>query len=177
MAAKWKRPKPDRLERLARAIEAIDERDRRALEDSADVERLRLRGAVELYAACREFVDALNDRLSTPVVLLDPAGFSEASFAAEGINLFQINLRGRLLQIEFAATAETRSTEEFPKEYVLHGAIRSFNQDLLDHSIVNERSIFYCPEREPRWYYLDRRSYRTGRLTGDFLVGELERLI
>jgi len=178
LAAKWKKPRPDRLTRLAGAIEAIGEQDRKLVEEIAAVERLRAKGAVVLHAMCRDFVDSLNGRLSTPVVVLAPWEYSSDNYRDAGHNLFQINLRGRLLQVEFTATGELYSTEDFPRPYILHGSIRSFNQDFLDHSELDEQSIFCCAKGENAvWHYLDRRTYRTGTVTRDFLAAELERLI
>ena len=142
------------------------------------MEQLRLQGATELYDVCRGFTEAVNRRLPKPAVMLDPGEYSAANFSNGVPVLFQISLRGRLLQLEFAATEEHLSSEDFRKPYVLTGAIRSFNQDFLDHNIVDEKAIFYCPEGvEGRWHYSDRRTYGTGVLTQDFLVSALEQLL
>ena len=69
---KWKRNRRDRLSRLAEAIEAIGEQDRKLIEESARVDHLRSRGAVDLHSICRAFVDKVNARLSEAAVLLDP---------------------------------------------------------------------------------------------------------
>jgi hypothetical protein len=178
LAAKWKRRRPDRLNRLAEAIEAIGERDRKLIEESTEVDHLRSRGAVDLYTMCRFFVDGVNARLSAPAILLDPASFGERNYNDGGPNLFQINLRGRLLQIEFEATGELYEADDFRRPYVLRGSVRSFNQDLLDHNGVDEQMIFYCPDNNAaRWYFFDGRTYRTGLLTEDYLVSEMERLL
>ena len=177
-AARWKRTRPDRLTRLARAIDLLGERDQNLVDESARVDRLRIRGATELHAICRAFTEALNGRLSKPSVMLDPADYSAQRYSDTAPGLFQINLRGRLLQIRFQATEEPYSREDFRRPYVLHGAVRSFNQDFLDHNTVDEKAIFYCTEEEDgRWYYFDTRTYRTGQLTQDFLVAELEQLL
>ena len=178
LAAKWKWRRPDPLARLANSIEAVGERDRKLVDESARVDRLRTEGAVALYAVCRRFVDALNGRLSEPALLLDPTEYSAGYYHDGGPNLFQINLRGRLLQIEFTATEELYSTEEFRHPYVLQGAIRSFNQELLDRNTLDEQAIFYCPkDGAAHWYYFDRRTRGAGLVTPDFFAAQMQRLI
>jgi hypothetical protein len=175
---KWKRNRRDRLSRLAEAIEAIGEQDRKLIEESARVDHLRSRGAVDLHSICRAFVDKVNARLSEAAVLLDPPAIREENFNDSGSNLFQINLRGRLLQLEFAATAELFETDDFRRPYILRGSIRRFNQELLDSNTVDEQLLFCCPSGDTApWYFFDPRTYRTGRVSEDYLIGELERLL
>lgn len=178
MSAKWKGNRPDRLSRLAKAIEAIGEHDRKLIDESAHVDRLRQQGAVELHEICRRFVEKINAKLTSPAVLLDPPSFSSERYNDGGPNLFQINLRGRLLQLEFEAIDELYSRDDFRQPYVLRGAVRSFNQDLLDQHGMDEQMIFYCPNgAEAAWYFLDGRTYRTGRVSEDYLASEMERLL
>ena len=81
-------------------------------------------------------------------------------------------------RIDFTATEELYSTDDFRRRYTLQGAVRSFNQELLSQNVVDEQTIYYCPEGSTaRWYYLDCRTYRTGRVTPDFFAAELERLL
>ena len=175
---KWKRHPKDRLGRLAQAIEAVAARDQRKIDENALVDGLRLQGAESLYRLCREFVDELNGRLTQPALILDPPEWTQKSFNDGIPNLFQISLRGRLLQIEFAATEESFSMEDFRRRYVLRGGVRSFNQDLLEHDTVDEQQIFYCPhDTGAEWHFFDARTYRTGILTLDYLATELERLL
>ena len=177
LAVKWKRNRPDRLTRLATAIDAIAIRDSKLIAESTQVEELRSRGATELYEICRAFVNKVNSRLAEKAVLLDPPNFSEIDFD-EGGTLFQINLRGRLLQMEFAATEQLYEKDDFKKEYVLRGAVRGFNQDLLSQNTVDEQLIFYCPHPGGAvWHYFDERTYRTGRVGEDYLISEMERLL
>lgn len=165
------------MARLARAIEAIAERDNKLIEESTHVDQLRSRGAADLHAICRIFVDKVNSRLSERSVLLDPPSFAEDNFQ-DGPNLFQINLRGRLLQIEFAATGDLYESDDFKRPYVLRGTVRSFNQDLLQHNSVDEQLIFCCPNgRGSEWYFFDERTYRTGKVGEDYLITEMERLL
>ena len=178
LAVSWKRRRHDRLSRLASAIEAIGDRDLNQAAENTRLDQLRASGAVALHRICREFVDALNSRLSDPSLILDPPEFSAERFSDPGQNLFQINLRGRLLMIEFEATGEPWSTDDYRLPYILHGAVRGFNQDLLDRNLVSEKQIFFCPDGDRGdWYFVDSRSYRTGRFGSDLLAAELERLI
>jgi hypothetical protein len=178
LAGKLKLRRQDRLGRLAASIEATRDRDRELVDESARVDRLRTEGAASLHATCRRFVDALNGRLTEPALLLDPPDYAARNYRDGGPNLFQINLRGRLLQIEFEITEDLYSTEEFRRPYILQGAIRSFNQELLDRNVLDEQTIFYCPrDGAGRWYYVDCRTYRTGVVTPDFLAAEMQRLV
>lgn len=178
MGEKFRKSRPDRLSRLAAAIEAIGDRDQELIEQGRRVDRMRLDGAVELYGICRRFVDGLNARLSQPAVLLSPVSYSAQSFDENGSNLFQINLRGRLLQIEFSATDELYENDDFRLPYVLRGAVRSFSQKFLEANSIDEQMIFYCPEGErARWHSFDGRTYRSCELNEDFLAAELEKLV
>lgn len=166
------------MARLAKAIESLAEADRKLIDESTRVDRLRSRGALDLYCICRSFVDKVNGRLAEPAILLDPPAFEEGNYNDGGLNLFQINLRGRILQIEFGPTAELYESDDFREPYVLRGAVRSFNQDLLEHGSIGEQTIFYCPRNGAAfWHYSDGRTYRTGKVAEDYLVAELERLL
>jgi len=177
-AAKWKRNRPDRLTRLAKAIESIGETDRKLIAESTKVDRLRLAGAMELHRICSAFVDKVNEKLEEPAILLDPASFPESNYNDGGTNLFQINLRGRLLQLEFAATTDLYEDDDFRLPYVLRGTARSFNQDQLDQGSIDEQMIFYCPRNDTaEWHYSDGRTYRSGKVGEHYLVMEMERLL
>ena len=63
------------------------------------MERLRIKGAAELYSICEGFVKALNSKLVSPAIVIDPSEYYSRNFTDSGPNIFQINLRGRLLQI------------------------------------------------------------------------------
>lgn len=178
LGARWRRNQPDRLTRLARAIEAISDADRKLIAQSAEVDRLRLSGAVDLYRICSGFVGKVNARLAEPAVLLDPPSYSESSYNDTGTNLLQINLRGRILQLEFSATAELYESDDFRHPYVLRGVVRAFNQDFLDNGGIDEKMIFYCPRKDSaHWLFFDGRTYRSGRVGEGFLISELERLL
>jgi hypothetical protein len=178
LAARWKRRRPDPIAQLAKAIEALGEEDQRLSDERARVEQLRVSGANGLYRICRAFIEEINGRLSRPALVLDPGDYSADTYNDALPCLFQINLRGRLLQIEFSATEELRSSEDFRSPYVLHGTIRSFNQDFLEHNIVHEKAIFYCPEAGAGcWHYFDNRTHSTGLLTQEFLINAMAQLL
>jgi hypothetical protein len=178
LGAKFRKHRPDRLTRLAAAIEALGARDQHIIDESKKVERLRMQGAMQLHAVCRQFVDEINTKLSAPAVLLSPGKYTGETFDDTGPNLFQINLRGRLLQMEFGATDELYEHDDFRLRYILRGAVRSFSQEFLDSNSIDEQMIFYCPcDGEPVWHFLDGRTYRTGRFGIEFLTAEMERLI
>jgi hypothetical protein len=166
------------MTRLAAAIEALGDRDEKLIEEHRKVGRLRLQGAIELYGFCRRFVDGLNAKLSQPAVMLSPASYSGESFDDAGSNLFQINLRGRLLQLEFFATDELYEHDDFRLPYILRGAVRSFSQEFLDSNSIDEQMIFYCPnDGHATWYFFDGRTYRSGEVGEDYLATEMERLL
>jgi hypothetical protein len=177
-AAKWKRNRPDRLTRLAKAIESIGETDRKLIAQSTQVDRLRLTGAMELHRICSVFVGKVNDKLPEPTILLDPPLFAEDKYNDGGANLFQINLRGRMLLIEFGPTTDLYEDDDFRLPYILRGSVRSFNQDQLDQGSIEEQMIFYCPRNgAAEWYFSDGRTYRSGRVGEHYLVSEMERLL
>ena len=178
LAAKWKRRSQDRLDRLALEIDAIAGRDQLLVEESSQADRIRAEGAASLYGTCRKFVDELNGRLKEPALMLDPPQWNPDSFDDSRSNLLQISLRGRLLQIEFSATDEPYSTEEYRHRYTLEGSVHSFNQNFLERDTVDEQMIFYCAhEAAPAWHFFDPRTYRNGVVSVEYLASELERLL
>ncbi|HUK14978.1 MAG TPA: hypothetical protein VLW65_01130 [Bryobacteraceae bacterium] len=167
-----------RLQRLADRIDALAEKDEKLVRYSRDMAALREAAAVELHAICREFVNSVNRLLSRGELTLDPAEFLRERFVEEGANLFQIGIRGRILQIEFAATAELVSTEEFRVPYTLSGSVRAFNQELLDQDLIEEQLLFYTIEHEKKmWRFFDARTYRSGAFDREYLIGVMEQLI
>jgi hypothetical protein len=178
LGEKFRKSRPDRLSRLAAAIEALGDRDQDLIEQSRRVDNMRIDGAVDLYGICRRFVDGLNEKLTQPAVLLSPNSYLPQSFDENGANLFQINLRGRLLQIEFSATDELYEHDDYRLPYILRGAVRSFSQKFLEANSIDEQMIFYCPHGErARWHSFDGRTYRSCELNEDFLAMELEKLV
>jgi hypothetical protein len=168
----------DRLKRLAESIRALSAKDELALQKARETMLLRQKAALQLFGVCAGFVRDVNGLLEEPEVRLDPENFTPESFQEESVNLFQIHVRGRILQVTFEATAEMVSTEEFRVPYVLHGATRCFNQQLLDQELIEEHLLFYCLERHrPVWRFFDARTYRTGIFDQDYLISLLERLV
>ena len=167
-----------RLKRLAESIDALADKDQRFLNRAREVAAARCRAAATLHAICFSFVNAVNRLLSHVELELDPPDFNDDAFREDGMNLFQINVRGRILQIEFRATDELTSTEEFRVPYTLKGAIHCFNQELLDRNEVEEQLIFYTLERDRKmWWFFDARTYRSGPFDQDYLISLMEQLI
>jgi hypothetical protein len=80
--------------------------------------------------------------------------------------------------IEFEATGEPWSTDDFSRPYILHGVIRGLNQELLERNLVTEKSIFFCPQADSgTWHFVDNRNYRSGKITQELLASELEKLL
>jgi len=168
----------NRLKRLAREIEALAQKDEGDQRRARDVASLRRRAAVEIHSVCAQFVESVNRLLPRPELELDPADYPEERFHEELPNLIQINVRGRILQAEFAATPELISTEEFRIPYTLSGAVRAFNQALLDKDLIEEQLIFFTVEKEKSiWRYFDPRTYRSGELDQEYLIGLMEQLL
>jgi hypothetical protein len=167
-----------RIERLARNIERLAEKDERILERALEMGALRRAAAAELHATCAELVVALNGLLSRFRVELDPPEFHPQGFQEDGANLFQVNVRGRILQVEFHTTQELLSTEEFRVPYTLEGSVRAFNQELLDKALIEEQLLFYTVEPDRRmWRYFDTRTYHTGAFDRGYLLSLMERII
>ena len=139
---------------------------------------VRQAAAAELYAICSNFVVAVNGLLSRGEVVLDPPEFDEGAFQEESANMIQMNVRGRILQVEFEATVELVSTEDFRIPYTLEGFVRAFNQDLLDKDIIEEQLIFYTWEKQKKmWRFFDARTYRSGPFDEEYLIALMEQLI
>ncbi len=167
-----------RLKRLADNIETLGKKDEAVVAQAREIIGLRHRAAAELHAICADFVDSLNQLLPEAVVRLDPVEFGTGGFREEGANLFQINVRGRILQVEFAATDELVSTEEFRVPYTLEGTVRAFNQRLLDKDLIEEQMLFYTVESHRRmWRFFDARTYRTGPFDRDYLLALMEQIV
>jgi hypothetical protein len=171
-------PTDSRLKRLAENIDALTEKDQLLLHRSRQIAELRKKAAVEIYTICAEFVISLNRLLAHAEVVLDPPVFGADSFDENGKNLIQINVQGRILQIDFSATPELVSREEFRVPYTLEGAVRAFNQQFLEKDIIEEQLIFYTLEKEKSWWrFFDARTYRSGPFGQECLISLMERLI
>jgi len=167
-----------RLKRLAESIDALAEKDEKRHERAREIADLRRRAALELHAICADFVGSLNRLLSRTEVSLDPPTFGENGLREEEPNLFQLNTRGRILQIEFSTTPELISTEDFRIPYTMKGSVRAFNQALLDKDLIEEQLLFYTMEREKKlWRFFDPRTYRSGPFDQEYLVSVMEQLL
>jgi hypothetical protein len=187
MLGKRKRPDPletgrpardPRLQRLAENIDLLADKDERSLSYAREIADLRRLAAAEIHATCTRFVDRLNTLLRRGMVVLDPPVFPEDTYQEDSQQLIQMNVRGRILQIEFRATPELVSTEDFRVPYILSGSVRAFNQDLLDHDVIEEQLLFYTLEKRLRmWRFFDPRTYRSGPFDEDYLVSLMEQLL
>jgi len=167
-----------RLERLARSIDALLEKDERLLRHAREIAAMRRAAAADLHAICGEFVGSLNRKPEHSAVDLDPPALDGDTFQEDAPNLIQINVRGRILQVNFRATGEMLSTEDFRVPYTLEGTVRAFNQELLEKDLIEEQLIFFTVERHKRmWRYFDPRTYRSGPFDIEYLIGLMEQLI
>jgi hypothetical protein len=167
-----------RLKRLAKSIDALAEKDEGFLRRAREIAALRQAAAVDLYAICADFVSSVNRLLARMEVELDPPGFGSSSFQEDMVNLVQINVRGRILQVAFSATPELISTEDFRVPYTLQGTIRAFNQELLEKDIIEEQLLFYTIEHHKKmWRFFDARTYRSGPFDQEYLISLMEQLL
>ena len=161
----------DRLKKLAQAIEALAAKDTILVQKTQEIAALRRQAAMELHAICCTFAAEINRHLSQPTVQFDPSAYSVESFDDNGVNLLQINVRGRILQIEFGSTPEMISTENFRVPHILEGSIRCFNQEYLEQAVIEEQYIFYCLEKKRQlWRFFDARTYRSGPFDREYLI-------
>lgn len=168
----------DRLKKLAEAIDALEDKDNALIQKTLTVAAQRRQAAVELHAICAGFVHNLNDRLTHVRLEFDPPDYAPEAFQDIGINLLQINIRGRILQIEFASTPHTISTENFRVPHILEGSVRCFNQEFLERAVIEEQFIFYCLERKGNlWRFFDARTYRSGPFDQEYLVSLMEQVV
>ena len=167
-----------RLRRLAERIKGLAGKDEIVLRHAHEIDALRRAAAAEIFATCAEFVASLNLLLEGTEVELNPTSFTGDGFNQEAANLIHMNVRGRILQVEFAVTEELVSTEDFRIPYTLEGFVRAFNQDLLDKSLIEEQLIFYTVEKRGNmWRFFDARTYRSGPFDQAYLVHLMEQLI
>jgi len=167
-----------RLKRLAEHIDGLADKDEQSIQHAQQVAEFRRLAAAELHGICASFVDRLNRLLTRGVVVLDPPVFTEEAYRDETANLIQMNVRGRILQVEFQSTPELVSTEDFRIPYIISGSVRAFNQVLLDHDTIEEQLLFYTLEKRLRmWRFFDARTYRSGPFDEDYLVSLMEQLL
>ncbi len=168
----------DRFNKLAEQIDALAGKDEMATQRAGEIAGLRRQAAVELHVLCAAFVAELNALLSKTQIALDPPEYSPAFFEEDGPNVFQINVRGRIVQIVFETTGRLVSTEDFRVPYTLSGTVRCFNQQLLEQDLIVEHMLFYCLEKDRRfWRFFDERTYRTGPFDREYLAALLEQLL
>ena len=167
-----------RFKRLAQSIDALAEKDENFLRHAREIAELRRNAAAGLHAICSGFVGSLNRLLSRSEIVLDPPEFSPNAFQEEAKNLFQINVQGRILQVEFEAAPGLISTEDLRLPYTLQGVVRAFNQELLDRSLIEEQLLFYTLEKEKKmWRFFDARTYRSGPFDQEYLISLMEQLL
>jgi hypothetical protein len=167
-----------RLKRLAASIDALAQKDAIRLGQAQQMLALRRAAAVEIHGVCARFVHSLNRILAQTAIVLDPEKFQEGSFLEDSPNLIQMNVRGRILQVAFESTPELVSTEDFRVPYTLAGAIRAFNQELLEKDLIEEQLLFFTIEKPGgMWRFFDARTYRSGAFDEDYLISLMEQLI
>jgi hypothetical protein len=172
------KPGSDRLKKLARSLDALARKDEVHLRRAREIGSLRREAAVELHGICGDFVRDLSQLLSQIELEFQPDEYGPENFQDAGINLFQINARGRILQIKFEATPELFSTEDFRVPYILAGAVRCFNQQWLEKDLIEEHLLFYTIEKSRHlWRFFDARTYRSGPFDRQYLTGLMEQLI
>jgi len=167
-----------RIKRLAESIDALAEKDEKFLRRTREITALRRTAAAGLYAICSGFVGSVNRLLARCEMVLDPSEFSPDAFQEDVKNLFQINVQGRILQVEFEAAQELISTEDLRIPYTLQGVVRAFNQELLERSLNEEQLLFYTVEKEKKmWRFFDTRTYHSGPFDQEYLISLMEQLI
>jgi hypothetical protein len=171
-------PRRDRLKKLAKSLDALARKDENVIRRAREISSLRRQAAVELHGICGDFVRDLNQLLAVIELEFHPEEYSPENFQDAGVNLFQINARGRILQIKFETMPELISTEEFRVPYILAGAVRCFNQQLLEKDLIEEQLLFYTIEKSRNlWRFFDPRTYRSGPFDTDYLIGLMEQLV
>lgn len=167
----------DRMRKLARALDALADRDRREVERRQAIEAIRRAAAQELHATCLNFISQMNQYLGSVRIELSPADYAPAYFHEDTPNLFQLNVNGRLIQITFQSTGPLTSTDRYRVPYTLEGFVNYFNQDLLDDDEVRDHRLFYCLEKSGNhWRFHDPRGNRHGLVDEDYLAMLLEKL-
>jgi hypothetical protein len=177
-AARWKKLKPARLKKLADSIDALVEKDNRAIEAARSIETKRVLAAVELHRIFRGFVDSVNRLAKKASLVLDPEEFDESMFLDSDQNFFQIHVRGRILLVTFGPPFEILSTENFREPYILEGMVRCFNQELLEHESIEEHQIFCCLNGSATgWRFSKAHTYQTGPVDEAYLASVFESLL
>ncbi len=168
----------DRLRKLVRKIEATAKQDEERLRQAQEIGRRRASAALDLHTTCAAFVDSVNQLLPSPMLELSPSAYTPESFRDPGSNVFQINVSGRIVHLEFQATDTLTSIEKFRIPYILEGSLRSFNQELLDMSAIPEQLLFCCLDRNKlSWLCCNPRTQQAAPLDQEHLITVLDRLV
>jgi hypothetical protein len=168
----------DRLKKLAQHIDSLVDKDEMQAREAERILTLRRDAFCQLHQICAEFADSINKSLKKTALELTPNPISPGFFRQEGPNLIQIHVRGRLLQFEIEAPQELVSTENFRIPYILEGAARAFNQDLLDRNAIEEQYVFACLGRQSTvWHFFDARTYHAGTVDANYLADLMERVV
>ncbi len=102
----------------------------------------------------------------------------DENYRDAGSNLFQVNVAGRLIQIEFRATDAPTSTEQYRVPYIMQGEVRCLNQEAIERAVIPEHLLFYCLEKDSQtWLLFDPRTHRTSDFDQECLISLLERLV
>jgi len=159
-------------------MDALVEKDEGQLARAKEMLALRCRAASQLHAVCAAFARSLNELTARTELKLDPPEYNPETFNDNNPNLIQLNARGRIVQIEFEATEELTSSEDFRIPYTLHGSVRGFNQAMLEQNLVREQLLYYTVEKTGNmWRFFDARTYRTGPFDEEYLLVLMEQLV
>jgi hypothetical protein len=169
----------DRLSRLARQIETSAQQDEHLTLKASEIAALRRQAACAIHSVCADFVGSVNRLLPASAVLeLAPPEYPEALFRDTGINLIQINARGRVVQVAFQATEQLVSTRKYKIPYILEGEVRAYNQQMLEHTEIEDYLLYFCMEKDRNlWRVFDWRTNHSGPFDRELLVSLMERLI
>jgi len=168
----------DRFKKLARNLDALANEDSRRLQREWEIQQLRRRAASELHALCSGFIDSMNQLVSSVRLDLSPEDFAPEAFQDPGMNIFQINVSGRVVQLTFQSTDLMESTLELRTPYTLEGSIRWFNQEMLERDDVKDHRLYYCLDKaRNEWRFHDRRGNRLGVVDQEYLAAILEELV
>ena len=166
------------MKKLAHHIDGLVDKDERLAREAVRIQAMRRDAFCQLHRICADFAGSINSILKKTSLELTPNPVSPGFFRDDGPNLIQIHVRGRLLQLEIEAPDELVSTENFRIPYILEGAARAFNQDLLDRNAIEEQYVFACLERDSTsWHFFDARTYHAGTVDQSYLADLMERVV
>jgi hypothetical protein len=168
----------ERVKRLAARMDRLAEQDELLMVRAKRVEAARRTGAEQLYQLCAHVVCELNSLVTRFRIEIAPDSWTGHSFRDSGVNIVQINANGRLIQVAFQATDKLVSAENYGSPYIIEGAVRWFNQELLEGRGIEEEQVFLCWDEKTgsRWRWQDPQTRRSGPFDLDHLMSLLERL-